>query len=93
MNFEIDNEAKKWLKSKGKPLTVKTIEVNGCCTVGVQDLLAIPGKPKALDHYDEFKVDNLSIYIQKNIKVKDKIILKLSGFGFLKTITAKGVLQ
>ncbi|EIJ78089.1 hypothetical protein PB1_11034 [Bacillus methanolicus PB1] len=93
MNFEIDNEAKKWLKLKGKPLTVETVQVNGCCTVGVQDLIALLGKPKALDYYDEFNVDNLSIYIHKNIKVKDKMIIKLSGFGFLKTITAKGVLQ
>jgi hypothetical protein len=67
MNFEIEDEAKKWLKSKGKPLTVKTVQVNGCCTVGVQDLLAILGKPKALDHYDEFKVEIISQSIYKKI--------------------------
>lgn len=92
MNFELDDKAKKWIESTGKPVTVKTVEVKGCCAVGVQELLAVPGKPKALDRYNEFKVDNLLIYVQKNIEAKDKIILKLSGFGFFKALTAKAVL-
>lgn len=89
MNVELDDKAKNWIESKGKHLTVKTVEVKGCCAPGLQELLAVPRKPKALDRYDEFKIDNLSIYIQKNIKTKGKIILKLSGFGFFRSITAK----
>jgi hypothetical protein len=93
MKIEIEDQAKKWIESKGKHLTVKTVQVKGCCTVGVQELVAIPGKPKTLDRYNECKVDNLSIYIQKNIKIKDKITLKLSGIGFFKSIAVKGFLQ
>ena len=89
MYVELDDEAKKWIESKGELLTVKTIEVKACCAPGVQELLAVPGKPKDLERYHEFKVDNLYIYVQKQIRAKQKLILKLSGFSFLKSISAK----
>jgi hypothetical protein len=89
MIFEIDDKAKSWIESKGKHLTVNSVEVKGCCAVGVQDLLAIPKKPNNLDLYNVFYIDNLSIYIKKNIKEQDKISLKLAGIGFLKGISAK----
>ncbi|RSK52365.1 CC/Se motif family (seleno)protein [Bacillus canaveralius] len=93
MNIQLDDEAHAWIKSKGKYLTVKTLEVKGCCAAGVQELLAIPGKPKDIQKYNEFIVDNLSIFIQKNIEIKDRLELKISGFGFLKSIAAKGFLE
>lgn len=89
MNVEIDAESKKWLESKGNQLTVKTLDVKGCCSPGVQDVTAIPGKPKDLHQYNELKVDNLSIYVQKMICNKEKLTLKLSGIRFLKSISAK----
>ncbi|WP_050182227.1 CC/Se motif family (seleno)protein [Domibacillus robiginosus] len=89
MHFELDQKAKSWLESKGKHLTVNTVEVKGCCIAGVQDLMTIPKKPKDLHRYNEFTVENLSIYVQKNIKVKDKISLKVAGVGFFKGISAK----
>jgi hypothetical protein len=89
MNVELDAESKKWIESKGKQLTVKTIEVKACCAPGVQELVAVPGKPKNLNRYNEFIVDNLSIYVQKNIRGKEKLTLKLSGFSFLKSISVK----
>lgn len=87
--FELDDKAKNWIESKGKHLTVNGMEVRGCCGVGVQDLLAVPKKPKDSNRYNQFRVDNLSIYIQKNIKIQNKISLKVSGFGFFKGISAK----
>ncbi|PLR82179.1 Fe-S oxidoreductase [Bacillus canaveralius] len=93
MHIELDDKAKVWIESKGKHLTVKTVEVKGCCVGGVQELLAIPKKPKDINKYNEFRVDNLSIFIQKNINIKDRIQLKISGFGFLTSITAKGFLE
>ncbi len=89
MYVELDDTAKKWIESKGEQLTVKKIEVKACCAPGVQELLAVPGKPKDLERYHEFKVENLSIYVQKHIKGKEKLSLKLSGFSFLKSISAK----
>lgn len=89
MNVELDAKSKKWIESKGKQLTVKTIEVKACCAPGVQELVAVPGKPKTLNRYNEFIVDNLSIYVQKNIRGKEKLTLKLSGFSFLKSISVK----
>ena len=89
MNIELDTESKQWIKSKGNHLTVKTLEVNVCCAPGVQELVAVPGKPKTLNQYNEVIVDNISIYIQKRVRGKEKLTLTLSGFGFFKSISAK----
>ena len=59
------------------------------CSRGSRGILAVPGKPKDPERYHEFKVENLSIYVQKHIRVKEKLALKLSGFSFLKSISAK----
>ncbi len=89
MMIEIDAESKKWIESKGKHLTVKTLSVNSCCAPGVQEIIAVPAKPKPLNQYHEFMIDNLLIYVQKNIAKTEKLTLKLSGFSILKTISAK----
>jgi hypothetical protein len=89
MNIEIDAKSKEWIAAKGNQLTVKTLEVKACCAPGVQELVAVPGKPKPISHYREYVIDNLSIYVQKTIREKEKLTLTLSGFSFLKSITAK----
>lgn len=89
MNIELDIQSKQWIQSKGSQLTVKTLEVKTCCAPGVQELVAVPGKPKTLNQFNEVTIDNLSIYVQKSIRGKEKLILKLSGFGFFKSISAK----
>jgi hypothetical protein len=89
MNIELDADSKQWIKSKGSLLTVKTLEVKACCAPGVQELVAVPGKPKTLNQFNEVIIDSLSIYVQKNIRGKEKLILKVSGFGFFKSISAK----
>ncbi|WP_342429912.1 CC/Se motif family (seleno)protein [Neobacillus sp. FSL H8-0543] len=89
MNVEIDVESKKWIETKGNQLTVKTLEVNACCAPSIQEVVAVPGKPKTLTNFNEFIIDNLSIYVHKNISRKNKLNLRLSGFGFLKSISAK----
>ena len=89
MKFEIDEDAKKWIQSKGGQLIVKIVEVNACCAPGVQELLTLVGKPKDIANYHEFKVDGLLIYVQRHITMKEKLILKLSGFGFFKAISVK----
>ncbi|WP_066320146.1 CC/Se motif family (seleno)protein [Bacillus sp. FJAT-29814] len=89
MNIDIDGKLKEWIEAKGNQLTVKTLEVKACCVPGVQELVAVPGKPKSLNHYQEYVIDNLSIYVQNTISCKEKLTLSLSGFSFLKSISAK----
>jgi hypothetical protein len=89
MNIELDADSKQWIQSKGSQLTVKTLEVKACCAPGVQELVAVPGKPKTVNQFNEVTVENLSIYVQKSIRGKEKLILTLSGFGFFKSISAK----
>lgn len=89
MHVELDANVKNWLQSKGGHLAVKTIEVNACCAPPIQDLITHLRKPKDLHHYNEIKVDNLSIFIEKHLSLNEKMTLKLTGFGIFKTITAK----
>lgn len=89
MDIEINDEAKKWIETKGAELTVKILQVDGCCAPNVQEVVAIPGKPKIFDDYHPLKIDNFTIYVQKNLLNKEKLTLKLSGISFLKTISAK----
>lgn len=64
MHVELDEIVKRWLKSKGGNVIVKTIRVNACCAPPIQDLITHLGKPKDLHKYNEIKVDNLSIFIE-----------------------------
>lgn len=89
MNVQLDSESKKWIESKGSQLTVKVMDVKACCAPDVQEVVAVPGKPKTLDRFKEFKVDNISIFVQKTICGKEQLSLKLSGISFLKSISAK----
>lgn len=89
MKVEIDTESKKWLEAKGNQLTIKNLDIKACCAPSVQEIVAIPGIPKPIHQYTEYKVDNLSIYMQKSLGKKEKLTLKLSGFSFLKSISAK----
>lgn len=89
MHIELDSGAKEWIELKGQQLTVKNLTVKSCCMPGIQELVAVPGKPKNASHFNEIVIDNLSIYVQKNIGRNGKLILKLSGFGIFKSISAK----
>lgn len=89
MYVEIDDRTKNWIETRGTHLTVKILDVDACCAPNVEEVVAVPGKPKSFDHFNPIKVDNLTIYIQKNLCSKERLVLKLSGIGFLKTISAK----
>lgn len=89
LQIELKEDVKNWLQSKGNQVTVKTIEVNSCCAPGVQELFTHQGKPKNLQNYEEFKNEDLSIFVQKHLTSKQKLSLKLSGISIFKTISAK----
>lgn len=85
--IKLDEKAKQFIEAKGRHLTINNIEVKGCCAPGVQDLLAIPKKPKNLDSYLHYSIDNLTIYVQKNIHLEYTLSLSVSGVGFFKGIS------
>lgn len=89
MHIQIDTTTKRWIQSKGKPVSVKSIQVKSCCAPPIQDLMTYLGKPKDLQNYTEVKIDNLSIFIDKHLSLNEKMTLKLTGIGIFKTITAK----
>ena len=89
MQIELDTNTKKWMQSKGKPVSVKTISVNACCAPPVQELMTHLGKPKDVHNYNEIKIDDLSVYVEKNLTNNAKMTLKLTGIGIFKMISAK----
>lgn len=89
MQIELDANTKKWMQSRGKPVSVKTISVNACCAPPVQELMTHLGKPKDVHNYNEIKIDNLSVYVEKNLSLSEKMTLKLTGIGIFKMISAK----
>ena len=89
MHIELDDLTKKWIQSKGKPVSVKMIQVNVCCAPPVQECMTHLGKPKDLHNYKEFKIDNSTIFVEKYLLRNERMILKLTGIGIFKTITAR----
>ena len=89
MQIELDKNAKKWMQTKGKPVSVKSIHVNACCAPPVQELMTHLGKPKDVHNYQEIKIDNLLIYVEKHLAHSGKMTLKLTGIGIFKMISAK----
>lgn len=89
MIIEMDVESKKWIASKGNQVTIKILDVKACCAPGVQELIALPGKPKALDQFHQITSDQTEFYIHKSIGRKEKLIIALSGLSFLKSLSVK----
>ena len=89
MIIDIDNESKKWIASKGNQVTIKILDVKACCAPGVQELVALPGKPKTLDQYHQLISNQTELYIHKNVRLKDKLVITLSGLPYLKTLSVK----
>jgi hypothetical protein len=88
MYIDIDTEAKNWIESKGQELTVKTLDINVCCAPNLKEIVAIPGRPKTFEQYNQIIADGLIIYVQKSLFNKSRLKLKLSGISFLKSISA-----
>ena len=89
MIIEMDVESKNWIASKGNQVTIKTLDVKACCAPGVQELVALPGKPKNLNHYYQITSNHVLFYIHKNVHKKEKLTLRLSGLPFLKSLSVK----
>ena len=89
MHIQLDTNTKRWIQSKGKPVTVKVNQIRPCCVPGIQDLMTHLGKPKDLHNYTEVEIDDLSIFVDKHLFPSEKITLKLMGIGIFKTVTAK----
>ncbi|MFC5560193.1 CC/Se motif family (seleno)protein [Ureibacillus thermophilus] len=89
MHIKMDEEVKKRIRSKGNQLTVQLLEVQGCCAPTVQELVVSSFKPKKMQQYQEFIVEDISVYVQKPLLMNEKLTLQMKGFGLFKTISAK----
>lgn len=88
MHIQLDEKTKDWLRSKGKPLSVKFYYLKTCCAPAIQDLDTTFKRPKNLQNYTEVQIDDLSIFLEKPLASYEKITLKLVGIGAFKMISA-----
>ena len=89
MIIEMDDAAKEWIATKGGQVTIKNLDIKACCAPGVQELIALPGKPKTLNDYRQFTSNHASFYIHRNVRGQGILTLSLSGIPFLKSLDVK----
>lgn len=89
MIIEMDNASKQWIASKGNQVTIKILDVKACCAPGVQELIALPGKPKTLNQYQQLISNQTEFYIHKNVRSNDKLVITLSGLPLLKSLSVR----
>lgn len=92
MNIEIDDKLKKYLKNKHiNDLTIELAEFK-TCWIQPDIPLVKRNKPNFLEKYTYFKIDDINVYIDKDIKtINNKIIIKLKNYFFFKDIVVKGI--
>lgn len=89
MTIQMSDELKDWLRAKQKPVCIQLLEVNGCCGPSVQELMANTRTPKDMHNYSHIELDGISIFIRKPLSANDAILLKHTGFGMFKILSAK----
>lgn len=93
MKVTLDPKAIKFIKSKGE----NSIEVwlEGCSSWGVgepQPSVKV-GKPVDLDDYDEYKVDDLSVYVRCDVQAKDdELVIKHSKILWNEKLVVEGMM-
>ena len=70
-------------------MTIKILDVKACCAPGVQELIALPGKPKTLNQYQQLISNQTEFYIHKNVRSNDKLVITLSGLPLLKSLSVR----
>ena len=88
MHIQLDEKTKSYIQSKGKPISVKLLQINSCCAPSIEEVTIHFGKPKDVYNYIELKMDDLSIFVEKQISHNKEMTLKLFGLGVFKTVIA-----
>lgn len=89
MAITIHDALKASLQAKGKAVCIQLLEVNGCCGPSVQELMAHTRTPKDVHNYSAHIIDGITVFLRKPLSANDDIVLKQSGFGPFKVLSAK----
>lgn len=90
--IQLNNKTESWLKTK-KALTIKRLELNGCCVpnMEVQKEFEVP---KNTEHFYRVADQIIPIYIEKGLNFKEEtIILQLRGFKPFLTLHVEGLVR
>lgn len=89
MKFEFDEKAKLFIKEKNITNFYIQLQTVGCWGTSSTIPVVKAGEPKHKELYNFIEVDNLNIYVNKNIETKDKIMkLTVERFLFSKMLAA-----
>ena len=91
LQISIDEKAQNFLSKKGNMMTLSSICLESCC-VPIHEVVIQYTKPEKLQMFKEIKLGNISLFIDKKLEFKDRVIkLKHSGFGPFQTIQVDGL--
>jgi len=81
MKLDVDKATIEYIKKKGNIINVELYTTNSCC-VAVAEPTVKFGKPELVQQFDEYIIDDITIYINKFIE-----LLTSSGFQVLESGT------
>lgn len=91
IELSIDEKAKEFIKTKGNLLTINHVHIQNCC-VPINEVNIQYEKPDNLKMFHEMKLENISLYIDKRIHLKNHSIhIKHSGIGPFQKILVEGI--
>lgn len=93
MNILIDKDAAEYIKKHSKDSSVILhIKSVGNCCVSVPTPEVLFGKPEIAERFDLFTVDEVSVYVSKEIEAKDgKVRIFVKKFLWVEDLAVDGL--
>jgi len=91
MQFNVDKTTIEYIKQKGKIINIDLYSAKSCWIKILEPNVNF-GKPKLLQKFNEYKIDDITIYVNKYIEPKEEsLTIKLSKFLGIKNLSVYGV--
>ncbi len=91
MRIEIDNKVKKYLNKKCKNIISVNMFASDSSDIHVATPVIKLNEPNNTNEYNIYEIDNITIYIHKNIRTKDTLRFYLVNYIFTKSIDVIGI--
>lgn len=91
MKLVIDKPALDYIKEKGKVINIDLITSGSCCAKLTEPKVKF-GNPKLIQKFDEYFVDDVQVYVNKFIRLKDDALtISLNKVLGIKSFYVTGV--
>lgn len=87
----IHDKAKDVINDRGNLLTISLLSIDNCC-VPIGEVNVQYEKPENLQMYYTVQTDNIFIYLDKRLDIKNQSIeIKPTGIGPFRTVRVEGI--